>query len=59
MTSAEAQPQPIMRADADWFASKYADGADSIKRWKAAGEIVIVEGNETGGQTCERNSNKN
>jgi hypothetical protein len=40
---AATAPHPILRSAADWFITKFPDGAEHIKRWTEAGEIVIVE----------------
>lgn len=44
MTEAATAPRPIRRAAVDQYVKKY--GADDIERWRAAGDIVIVESGE-------------
>lgn len=36
----------VSRSDVDWYKAKYPDGADDIERWKAAGEIVVIDEQE-------------
>lgn len=47
--TAQAQPRAIRQADIDWYKNRFpASGAADIERWTAAGEIVIIEGDNHG-----------
>ena len=44
----------VNQAAVDWYVARYpADGADDIERWKAAGEIVIIDERRSKGMPCE------
>jgi hypothetical protein len=52
----EATVRSVSQADVDWYCAKYSGGSDDIDRWKAAGEIVIVDEKE---KACEIDGNNN
>jgi hypothetical protein len=50
----EAAARPVSKADVDWYCAKFPGGSDDIDRWKAAGEIVIVDEKKV----CDENGNQ-
>ena len=42
----------VRQSDVDWYKARYPDESDDIERWKASGEIVIVDEQEN------KNANK-
>jgi hypothetical protein len=54
MPQSATTPRPVAQSAVEWYKAKYpVDGAADIERWKADGEIVIVE------STGDKNGSKN
>jgi len=36
----------VRQSDVDWYKARYPDESDDIERWKASGEIVVIDEQE-------------